>query len=127
MAQPLWEPKEAEEANYYEKMFGFADRDKTGSVTGAQAVKFFMLSTLPVESLQKIWSCANSSGDEFLQMDEFMVAMRLIAIAQDDSSAPLTKQHLWETATDPITMPALKGAPKPSIQISQGKQPPPLP
>lgn len=50
--------------------------------------------------------------------------MRVVALAQSGEST-LTRERIQETATDEIPMPTLRGAPRPSIETSQGIRPPP--
>lgn len=65
----------------YDAWFRMADEDKDGAVGGAEAVKFFMRSGLPQETLGYIWELA-SGGSAKLNNVQFAAAMRLVALAQ---------------------------------------------
>lgn len=47
-----WEPASANEAAYYDKLFGIVDRDKSGTVDGQEAVKFLSFSGLTKSQLK---------------------------------------------------------------------------
>lgn len=52
-------------------------------VSGREAVVFFRRSGLPVEQLKIFWRIAAHTSNEFLTREEFFVALRLIAYAQN--------------------------------------------
>lgn len=52
--------------------------------------------------------------------------MRVVALAQG-GEATLTRKRVRETATDVVLMAKLKGDPKPPLETSKGKTPPPSP
>ncbi|WIA34036.1 hypothetical protein OEZ86_012415 [Tetradesmus obliquus] len=64
-----------------EHWFRLADEDRDGGVGGAEAVRFFTKSGLPQEVLGQIWEYASGGGAK-LNMGQFAVAMRLVALAQ---------------------------------------------
>jgi epidermal growth factor receptor substrate 15 len=53
-------------------------------VSGAEAVTFFKKSGVPVDTLKKIWTTAAASSNEYLTKEEFYIALRLIAYAQNN-------------------------------------------
>ena len=53
-------------------------------VSGAEAVTFFKKSGVPVDKLKNIWNTAARSSNEHLTKEEFYIALRLIAYAQND-------------------------------------------
>jgi len=56
-------------------------------VGGKDAVIFFKKSGLPVEKLKEIWIIAAKTSNEYLTRDEFYLALRLIAYAQNNIKA----------------------------------------
>ena len=56
-------------------------------VEGAEAVSFFRKSGLPNEKLKAIWLTAARTSNEYLNRDEFYIALRLIAYAQNGMTA----------------------------------------
>jgi epidermal growth factor receptor substrate 15 len=56
-------------------------------VGGKDAVIFFKKSGLPVEKLKEIWIIAAKTSNEYLTRDEFYLALRLIAYAQNNINA----------------------------------------
>ena len=48
---------------------------------------FFKKSGLPVEKLKEIWIIAAKTSNEYLTRDEFYLALRLIAYAQNNINA----------------------------------------
>lgn len=48
----VWEPANVKEVTYYDKLFDVADRDKSGTLDGQEAVKFFSLSGLTAAQLK---------------------------------------------------------------------------
>eukprot|EP00879_Flechtneria_rotunda_P018144 GHRR01019030.1.p1 GENE.GHRR01019030.1~~GHRR01019030.1.p1 ORF type:complete len:320 (+),score=69.79 GHRR01019030.1:263-1222(+) len=64
--------------------FRLADEDRDGGVGGAEAVKFFTRSGLPQDVLWQIWEYSSGGGAK-LNIMQFSVAMRLVALAQASS------------------------------------------
>ena len=60
-----------------------ADPTGTNKVGGQVGVAFFKRSGLPVDLLKTIWLTSARTSPEFLTRDEFYVALRLIAYAQN--------------------------------------------
>lgn len=75
---------------------------------------------------QEVWTTAKTSSGQLLQRHEFYAAMRVVSLAQSGETT-LTRKRLRETATNEIPMAQLKSAPKPFIENSKGKKPPPQP
>lgn len=72
-----------QERGYYSNMLALARPADPSKVTGAEAVAFFRKSNLPNEKLKAIWTIAARSSAEYLTKDEFYIALRLIAYAQN--------------------------------------------
>lgn len=71
------------ERGYYSSLLSQADPINANSVQGKEAVTFFKRSGLGVDMLKKIWLIA-SSNNESLDREEFYVALKLIAFAQNN-------------------------------------------
>ena len=66
-------------------MFALANPSKDSNTLGGQdAVTFFKKSGLSVDKLREIWKVAAKTSNEYLTKDEFYVALRLIAYAQNN-------------------------------------------
>jgi hypothetical protein len=74
---------ENNERGFYSAMLSQADPEDSFKVKGKDAVLFFKRSGLSVEVLKNIWQMASFNG-EYLGRDEFYVALRLIAYAQNN-------------------------------------------
>ena len=77
----------AEDEATYRRWFPLADDDNDGRVTGGDAVKFFALSGLPKPTLSRAWQLADSGRQGFLGPDQFVRALRVIAMAQSGVDA----------------------------------------
>ena len=71
------------EKGYYSNMLMQANPSGSNRVGGASGVAFFKRSGLPKETLKNIWLMAAKTSNEYLTRDEFYVALRLIAYAQN--------------------------------------------
>ena len=71
------------ERGYYSSLLSQADPINANSVQGKDAVAFFKRSGISVEMLKKIWILA-SSNNTSLEREEFYVALKLIAFAQNN-------------------------------------------
>ena len=60
-----------------------ADTSGNNKVGGQQGVAFFKRSGLGTDVLKNIWLTSARTSNEFLTRDEFYVALRLIAYAQN--------------------------------------------
>lgn len=81
------------EHGFYSNMFSKVDPNDEGKVAGKEAVTFFKSSGLPVEKLKEIWTMASSSMTH-LTRDEFYIALRLIAYAQNNIEVSLKSIRL---------------------------------
>ncbi|KAG0165735.1 hypothetical protein DFQ28_008350 [Apophysomyces sp. BC1034] len=79
----FWEtylsPKEAQS---YTQLFKLAGRNKSGIVTGTEAVQFFATSGVPNAILSEIWETADRDNVGYLTPETFSIALKLIACAQ---------------------------------------------
>ncbi len=71
-----------EERTAFEALFARADADRDGSVGPADARPFFSHLGLPAPVLGQIWGEANAAKTEGLSKEDFFVALRLAALAQ---------------------------------------------
>jgi len=66
-------------------MFALANPSKdSNTLGGLDAVTFFKKSGLPVDKLRDIWKVAARTSNDYLTKDEFYIALRLIAYAQNN-------------------------------------------
>lgn len=80
--QPLFVKLENFERGFYSNLWSQVDPTERGKITGKEAVPFFQRSGLPKDILREIW-LLSSPTNETLDKDEFYVALRLIAYAQN--------------------------------------------
>lgn len=74
-----------QERGYYSNMFALANPSKdSNKLSGSDSVTFFKRSGLSVDKLRDIWIAAAKTSNEYLTKDEFYVALRLIAYAQNN-------------------------------------------
>lgn len=71
------------ERGYYSSLLSQADPVNSNSVQGKEAVTFFKRSGLGIDVLKRIWVLA-SANNESLDREEFYVALKLIAFAQNN-------------------------------------------
>ncbi|OQR89877.1 hypothetical protein ACHHYP_05981 [Achlya hypogyna] len=109
----VWSPPSPLEQSYYDSLFGVADEEKAGAIGGRSAVLFFSKSGLDKAILREIWTIADSRQASQLQVGDFYVAMRLIAMAQQGQ--PVTRQRFFELAQTPFTVAILQGVPPPAM------------
>jgi len=76
-----------EERHIYSQLFKAADIDGKGIVLGEEAVEFFKKSAVPSQILSEIWTAADDEQRGFLTQQEFYVALKLIACAQNGQLA----------------------------------------
>eukprot|EP00252_Welwitschia_mirabilis_P018650 TRINITY_DN4149_c0_g1_i1.p1 TRINITY_DN4149_c0_g1~~TRINITY_DN4149_c0_g1_i1.p1 ORF type:complete len:544 (-),score=111.30 TRINITY_DN4149_c0_g1_i1:210-1841(-) len=91
----------------YRKWFEYADADRDGRVTGADAVRFFSLSQLPREQLKQIWAVADSKRQGFLGFKEFVTAMQIVSLAQTGNE--ITADILKNRDLENISPPTMEG------------------
>eukprot|EP00592_Proboscia_alata_P004806 CAMPEP_0194377506 /NCGR_PEP_ID=MMETSP0174-20130528/31500_1 /TAXON_ID=216777 /ORGANISM="Proboscia alata, Strain PI-D3" /LENGTH=707 /DNA_ID=CAMNT_0039158933 /DNA_START=26 /DNA_END=2149 /DNA_ORIENTATION=+ len=81
-----YEPLPHENA-YYDGLFAVADKERTGAISGQNAVSFFSLSKLPVPLLKNIWTMSDYTHTNSLNREEFFTAIRLIQLYQNGEKA----------------------------------------
>lgn len=69
---------------YYENIYGIADKGQVGRLEGRQAASFLKKSGLNKEQLKEIWVISARTNMAYLLKDEFFIALRLIALAQNN-------------------------------------------
>ena len=73
-----------EEKGYFSSLYEMADTTMSGKLEGKVAANFLKKSGLPKETLKKIWLIAAQTNPHFIEKDEFYVALRLVALAQNN-------------------------------------------
>ena len=76
----------------YSKLYNMLDNNNSGKILGKPAANFMRKSNLPKNVLKDIWLIAAQTSNIFILKDEFFVAMRLIALAQNNM--PYTAQNI---------------------------------
>ena len=92
------------ESPFYQNLYSFASPDAEGFIQGAAGAAFLSRSGLPRDTLRAIWSLADREERGKLNMDEFFVALRLVAHAQAGQGP-----SVQITAVPPSQLPALQG------------------
>ncbi|KAM5248977.1 epidermal growth factor receptor substrate 15 isoform 3-T3 [Ctenodactylus gundi] len=78
----------------YEKYYRQVDSGNTGRVLASDAAAFLKKSGLPDLILGKIWDLADTDGKGILTKQEFFVALRLVACAQNGLEVSLNSLNL---------------------------------
>ncbi|XP_019487865.1 PREDICTED: epidermal growth factor receptor substrate 15 [Hipposideros armiger] len=78
----------------YEKYYRQVDTSNTGRVLASDAAAFLKKSGLPDLVLGKIWDLADTDGKGVLNKQEFFVALRLVACAQNGLEVSLSSLNL---------------------------------
>uniref|UniRef100_A0A2K5N9U3 Epidermal growth factor receptor pathway substrate 15 n=1 Tax=Cercocebus atys TaxID=9531 RepID=A0A2K5N9U3_CERAT len=78
----------------YEKYYRQVDTGNTGRVFASDAAAFLKKSGLPDLILGKIWDLADTDGKGILNKQEFFVALRLVACAQNGLEVSLSSLNL---------------------------------
>nr|XP_051713734.1 epidermal growth factor receptor substrate 15 isoform X2 [Oryctolagus cuniculus] len=78
----------------YEKYYRQVDTSNTGRVLASDAAVFLKKSGLPDLILGKIWDLADTDGKGILNKQEFFVALRLVACAQNGLEVSLSSLNL---------------------------------
>ncbi|XP_078526967.1 epidermal growth factor receptor substrate 15 isoform X2 [Lissotriton helveticus] len=78
----------------YEKYFRQVESSNTGKVLASDAVFFLKRSGLTDLILGKIWDLADTDGKGYLNKQEFYVALRLVACAQNGHDVSLSSLNL---------------------------------
>ena len=73
-----------EEKGYYSNLFQLVDDQNFGKLKAKDAANFMKKSGLSKDTLKNIYLIASQSSKQFLEKDEFYVALRLIALAQNN-------------------------------------------
>lgn len=76
-----------EERAYYSNLFEMAAKDNASKIEGKDGAAFLKKSGLSREVLKNIWLKAAQTNLSWLERDEFYVALRLIALTQNDMPA----------------------------------------
>ena len=73
-----------QERGYYSNMLTLCKPADPSKVSGAEAVAFFKKSGVAIDKLKQIWVISARTSNDYLTKDEFYVALRLIAYAQNN-------------------------------------------
>lgn len=73
-----------EERGYFSSLLEIADKNMTGKLEGKTGANFLKKSGLPTDVLKRIWLIAAQTDCKFLERDEFYIALRLVALAQNN-------------------------------------------
>ncbi|KAF7729442.1 hypothetical protein EC973_004422 [Apophysomyces ossiformis] len=83
MSSNLWQSYlSPNEVGLYQHLFKLATRSRPEVVTGTEAVQFFASSGIPNAILSEIWEVADRDNLGYLTLENFSVALKLIACAQ---------------------------------------------
>ena len=88
-----------EESSYYNKIFNLLDKQNLGYIDSKSAAIFMKKSNLSQEILKNIWYNSSQSKKSGLNRDEFFIALRLIALAQNN--LPFTKKEIENNSPIP--------------------------
>lgn len=91
-----------EHQKLYDEWFNYADSDGDGRITGNDATTFFTLSNLSRSELKQVWAIADSKRQGFLGFEEFIMAMKLVSLAQQGYE--LTPDLLKTAAVDVLNI-----------------------
>ena len=73
-----------DEQYMFSKIYNYLDPQNKGRIDGKQAADFMKRSNLDRDTLKKIWLIAAQTNNKFLEREELFVALRLIALAQNN-------------------------------------------
>ena len=73
-----------DENMFYNKLYSMLDNNNQGRIMGKPAANFMKTSGLDKNILKKIWLIAAQNSNTEMDKEEFFVAMRLIALAQNN-------------------------------------------
>jgi hypothetical protein len=94
----------AEEKGYYTRAFAQADGEGSGRIGGSQAVSFLSRTGLEKSVLRDIWDIADDARCGWLGLQEFSVALRLVAHAQ--AGKAVSEDLVPE---EPVALPQIEG------------------
>lgn len=98
-------PRAVSDEDVYKRWFGLADQDQDGRVTGKDAVEFFGLSGLPKEALSRAWQLADLNRQGYLGKDQFVRAIRVIAMVQGGTDVSKVSIEALDAAIDAGSLP----------------------
>lgn len=81
-----------EENMFYNKLYNTLDNNNQGIIMGKPAANFMKTSGLDKNILKKIWLIAAQNSNSQMDKEEFFVAMRLIALAQNNM--PFSEENI---------------------------------
>ncbi|CAL9052270.1 unnamed protein product [Musa banksii] len=108
-------PKEKQKI--YQEWFSVADKDGDGRITGNDALKFFAMSKLSRSELEQVWAIADSKRQGFLDLQEFINAMQLVALAQEGHE--MTPDLLNHADLENLKPPVMEGL---DIRLAKSKR-----
>ncbi|CAL9087959.1 unnamed protein product [Musa textilis] len=108
-------PKEKQKI--YQEWFSVADKDGDGRITGNDALKFFAMSKLSRPELKQVWAIADSKRQGFLDLQEFINAMQLVALAQEGHE--ITPDLLNHADLENLKPPVMEGL---DIRLAKSKR-----
>ncbi|CAD5175329.1 unnamed protein product [Musa acuminata subsp. malaccensis] len=108
-------PKEKQKI--YQEWFSVADKDGDGRITGNDALKFFAMSKLSRSELKQVWAIADSKRQGFLDLQEFINAMQLVALAQEGHE--MTPDLLNHADLENLKPPVMEGL---DIRLAKSKR-----
>ena len=73
-----------EEKGFFSNLFDMVDENSLGRLEGKAAANFLKKSGLPKDILKKIWIISAKTDPSKIERDEFYIALRLIALAQNN-------------------------------------------
>jgi len=111
--------KPAEKALFDHLFYSCDGARASGTVSGGAIKSLFTASRLPKPSLAQVWSLSDRQRRKVLDQEDFYVACRLIAIAQQN--LPITYQSL--NAYTDLPLPQFDGVAMPQQMQQQQQQP----
>ncbi|XP_006839819.1 PREDICTED: epidermal growth factor receptor substrate 15 [Chrysochloris asiatica] len=101
----------------YEKYYRQVDTGNSGRVLASDAAAFLKKSGLPDLILGKIWDLADTDGKGILNKQEFFVALRLVACAQNGLDVSLSSLNL------PVAPPRFHDTSSPLLSATSAELP----
>ncbi|KAI9261342.1 hypothetical protein EDC94DRAFT_609931 [Helicostylum pulchrum] len=113
-----------EEYQKYKVFFNQLDTDRTGFVSGSDAVVFFKHSKLPESELAKIWDLADTNSSGMLSEQEFAIAMHMINKRVSGAEIPsiLPNYNIQQQQHQPLPQQQQQQQPFPQQQRQQHQQ-----
>ncbi|KAA8491736.1 Vegetative incompatibility protein HET-E-1 [Porphyridium purpureum] len=82
----------ADEEKYCQNLWGIADSDKSGTLDAQKALVFFSKAQLSTSMLDRMWKeIATGRGKRALNYNDFVLALRFVALVQDGEKASLAR------------------------------------